>query len=179
MKIWFVVDCILVSGKCRLENKRILVNVICPGLFSSHMSTASFKSVDDPQNCQEWGVHSSVFSVFFLMSKFRVPTIFLARNSGFYGFLKNETLLREGIFSGHQYVRCEQCSTSYVKYYWLLAKLMATVHWNLAMANWWNPNLWLRCEHNNKELQPIRQSWQKLNKIWLRFAIYKNDGSQW
>jgi hypothetical protein len=69
------------------------VNVICPGLFSSHMSTASFKSVDDPQNCQEWGVHSSVFSVFFLMSKFRVPTIFLARNSGFYGFLKNETLL--------------------------------------------------------------------------------------
>jgi hypothetical protein len=35
--------------------------------------------------------HTSVFSVFFPMSKFRLPTIFLARNYGFYGFLKNET----------------------------------------------------------------------------------------
>jgi hypothetical protein len=33
----------------------------------------------------------NVFSVFFPISKFRLPTIFLAQNSGFYGFFKNET----------------------------------------------------------------------------------------
>jgi hypothetical protein len=83
---------------------------------------------------------SSVFSVFFPMSKFWLPTIFLARNFGFYGFLKNKTWLRESIFFGHQYVRWEQCLTGYVKYHWFLAKLRATVHWNLAMADWWSPN---------------------------------------
>jgi hypothetical protein len=102
-----------------------------------------------------WGsvlcVQINVFSVFFPISKFRLQTIFLARNFGFYGFLKNETWLREGIFSGHQCVRCEQCSSGYVKYHWLLVKSMATVHWNLAMADWWSPNFWLQCERNIKE----------------------------
>jgi hypothetical protein len=49
-----------------------------------------------------------VFSVFFSMLKFKLPTIFLAQNFGFYGFLKNKTWFKEAIFSSHQYVRCEQ-----------------------------------------------------------------------
>ena len=49
-----------------------------------------------------------IFSVFFSMLKFKLQTIFLAQNSSFYGFLKNKTWFKEAIFSGHQYVRCEQ-----------------------------------------------------------------------
>jgi hypothetical protein len=49
-------------------------------------------------------------------------------------------------------------------HHWFLAKSTATIHWNLAMAEWWSPNFWLPCEHDIKEysqLDKVHRNWMK------------------
>jgi hypothetical protein len=107
----------------------------CPG-STKYSSVQWFPSL----SAKLW-VKTIVFSLFFPMSKLRLPTIFLARNSGFYVFLKNKTRWKEGIFSGDMHERWEQCSGS------------KNIHKAYFKENWallfWNPkphlaiNLWL------------------------------------